>query len=49
MWNICLRSGGGEILGGGLVSSLFSAHGIKLGFIKGCVGGTLIGISGGET
>ena len=48
VWNACLRSGGGGILGGGLETSFVSAHGSKLGVSKGYVGDTMIGLSVGD-
>ena len=49
MWNTCLRSGGGGLLSGGLVTYFVSMNGSKLGVRDGSVGGTLVSISGGET
>ena len=47
--DVCLRSGGGLLLGGGLVTSFVSPHGNKLEVSEGFVRGTLVGITGGET
>ena len=49
MWNSCLRSGGGVILGRGLGTSFVSALGRKLGVSKGSVGRTVVGLAGMET
>ena len=49
VWTACLRSGGGGILGGGLVTSFVSVHGSKIGVSEGYVGGTLVRIVGGDT
>ena len=48
MWNTCLRSGGGGIIGVGLGNSFVCAHGSKIGVSKGSVGRTIVGLAGGE-
>ena len=49
MWNTCLRSGGGVILGGGLVIFFLSINGSKIRLIEGYISGNLVGIEGGDT
>ena len=49
MCNTCLRSGGGRLLGVGMVTYFLSMLGIKLGLREGSVGGTLVGLVVGET
>ena len=49
MWNTCLRSGGGWLLGGILVTYFVSVHGSKLGVRKVSVGRTMVRISGFNT
>ena len=46
--NTYLKSEGGGLVRSVLITSFMSAHGIKIGLIKGYVGGTLVGISGGK-
>ena len=49
MWNICLRSGGGEMLGVLLGSSFVSTRVSKLGVVNGYVGRTMFVLAGGDT
>ena len=45
--NVCntfLKSGGGELLGGGLVTRFVSILGIEFWVKKGYIGGTLVGM-----
>ena len=42
VWNTYLRSGGGGLLCGELVTFFVSVHGSKLGVSKGSVGRTLV-------
>ena len=49
MLDVCLRSGGGVLLGGGLGTYFVSANGSKPVVSKGSVGGSMVGITGGET
>ena len=48
VWNTYMRSRGGGLLGGGVGTSFVSVSGSKLGVIKGYVGGTMVGIEGGN-
>ena len=49
MRNKFLRSGGVGLLDGGLGTSFVSVLGIKLVVNEGTIGGTLVGLPGGET
>ena len=49
MFNLCLRSGGGGLLGGGLGTYFVSVHGSKLGVSEGSVGKTMVGLSREDT
>ena len=49
MWNTCLRSGLGGLLGGLMGNSFVFMYGSKLGVIKGSVGEMMVVISGGKT
>ena len=48
MWNKCLRSRGGGILGRILGTSFVSVHGRKVGARKVSISGNLVGKEGGE-
>ena len=45
--DVCMRSGSGGLIGGGLGTSFVSAHGSKIGLSKGSICGTIVGITGG--
>ena len=49
LWNTCLISGGGGLLGGGLGTSFVSAHGSTFGIREGSVGRNMVGLTVGET
>ena len=47
MFNKCLRSGCGGLIGGGLGTSFESTYGSKLGVIEGSVVRNMVGLAGG--
>ena len=49
MWNNCLRSGGGGLLGGRLRIFFVSMYGSKLGVSEGSIGITMVFLKVGET
>ena len=48
VWNTCLRSVGGGLLGVGLGTSFVSMHGSKLGLSKGVVDRNMVVLRGGK-